>query len=119
MTSYQTPPVAIVTGASRGFGRALTAALLDLGWVVVGDARRSADIENAARQMNSSHFIAIPGDVTDAGHRDALVAAALKPGPIRLLVNNASSLGPSPPPKLVDYQTGELWSVSLTNLFAP
>ena len=46
---------------------------------------------------------AIPGDVTDAAHRERLVAAARDLGGIDLLVNNASTLGPSPLPGLADY----------------
>jgi NAD(P)-dependent dehydrogenase (short-subunit alcohol dehydrogenase family) len=120
MTQYEnTNSVAIVTGASRGFGRALTAALLDRGWTVVGDARRAHELETTARELNSEHLIALPGDVTDPPHRDALVAAAINTGPLRLLVNNASRLGPSPQPVLADYPESELWTVYHTNLFAP
>ena len=100
MTQSQACPVAIVTGASRGFGKALAAALLDRGWAVVGDARRAADLEATAAELNSARLIALAGDITDASHRDALVAAALKAGALRLLVNNASRLGPSPQPAL-------------------
>jgi NAD(P)-dependent dehydrogenase (short-subunit alcohol dehydrogenase family) len=117
--SKNTCPVAIVTGVSRGFGRAVTAALLDHGWAVVGDARRSSELETTARELNSAQLIALPGDVTDASHRDALVAAARSAGPLRLLVNNASRLGPSPQPALADYPASELWAVYHTNLFAP
>jgi NAD(P)-dependent dehydrogenase (short-subunit alcohol dehydrogenase family) len=119
MTQPQPCPVAIVTGASRGFGKAVTAALLDRGWAVVGDARRAPELETTARELNSSRLIALPGDVTDASHRDALVAAAIKAGPLRLLVNNASRLGPSPRPALADYPPSELWAVYQANVFAP
>ena len=119
MTISETTPVAIVTGASRGFGRAVTAALLDRGWTVVGDARRAYELETTARELNSARLIALAGDVTDASHRDALVGAATGAGPLRLLVNNASRLGPSPQPALADYPTGELWAVYDANLFAP
>jgi len=119
MTQSQQSPVAIVTGASRGFGRAVTAALLDRGWVVVGDARRADDLKTTATELNSERLIALPGDVTDASHREALVAAASEAGAVRLLVNNASRLGPSPQPALADYPSGELWAVYQTNLFAP
>src|SRR5689334_20337285 len=112
-------PVAIVTGAARGFGRAVTAALLDRGWTVVGDARRADELETTARERNSARLIARPGDVTDAAHRAALVAAASQAGPLRLLVNNASRLGPSPQPVLAEYPADELWAVYQTNLFAP
>lgn len=119
MTQSQQSPVAIVTGASRGFGRAVTAALLDRGWVVVGDARRADDLKTTATELDSDRLIALPGDVTDASHRAALVAAACEAGALRLLVNNASRLGPSPQPALADYPSGELWAVYQTNLFAP
>jgi NAD(P)-dependent dehydrogenase (short-subunit alcohol dehydrogenase family) len=119
MTQSQTRPVAIVTGASRGFGKALTAALLDRGWAVIGDARRAAELKTTAAELNSNRLIALPGDVTDASHRGALIAAAIKAGPLRLLVNNASRLGPSPQPALADYPASELAAVYQTNLFAP
>jgi NAD(P)-dependent dehydrogenase (short-subunit alcohol dehydrogenase family) len=118
MTQTKQQPVAIVTGASRGFGRAVSAALLDRGWTVVGDARRAFELESTVRELNSSNFIALPGDVTDASHRAEVVAAA-SVGPIGLLVNNASRLGPSPQPLLADYPANELWTVYQTNLFAP
>ena len=120
MNRFQkTCPVAIVTGASRGFGRAVTAALLDRGWAVVGDARRASELKTTARELNSTQLIALPGDVTDPSHRDALVGAATTAGPLRLLVNNASRLGPSPQPALSDYPARELSAVYQTNLFAP
>ncbi|MGB9309012.1 MAG: SDR family NAD(P)-dependent oxidoreductase [Mycobacterium sp.] len=119
MSQSETNPVAIVTGASRGFGRAVTAALLDRGWTVVGDARRADDLESTARELNSARLVALPGDITDASHRGALVSAATGAGPLALLVNNASRLGPSPQPALADYPETELWAVYQTNLFAP
>lgn len=119
MTQPKQQPVAIVTGASRGFGKAVTAALLDRGWTVVGDARRASELESTVRTLNSRDFIALPGDVTDASHRAELVAAARNAGPLGLLVNNASQLGPSPQPVLAEYPASELWTVYQTNLFAP
>jgi NAD(P)-dependent dehydrogenase (short-subunit alcohol dehydrogenase family) len=112
-------PVAIVTGASRGFGRALTASLVDRGWTVVGDARRVAELDATARALDPNRFIAIPGDVTDPAHRAALVVSAIDAGHLRLLVNNASRLGPSPQPLLADYLAAELRAVFNTNVFAP
>jgi NAD(P)-dependent dehydrogenase (short-subunit alcohol dehydrogenase family) len=118
-SSQNTHPVAIVTGASRGFGRAVTSALLDRGWTVVGDARRRSDLESTARELNSTQLITLPGDVTDTSHRAALVVAATDAGPLRLLVNNASRLGPSPQPTLADYPAADLRAVYDTNVFAP
>ncbi|OBI41884.1 SDR family NAD(P)-dependent oxidoreductase [Mycobacterium colombiense] len=119
MTQSKQQSVAIVTGASRGFGSAVTAALLGRGWTVVGDARRASELESTVRKLNSINFIAVPGDVTDASHRAELVAAARDVGPLGLLVNNASRLGPSPQPVIADYPASELWTVYQTNLFAP
>jgi NAD(P)-dependent dehydrogenase (short-subunit alcohol dehydrogenase family) len=120
MTEFQnTSSVAIVTGGSKGFGRALTAALLDRGWTVVADARRAADLAAAAAAVNSSRLITVPGDVTDPAHRAALIVAAMDAGPLRLLANNASRLGPSPQPALADYLAAELREVYTTNVFAP
>jgi NAD(P)-dependent dehydrogenase (short-subunit alcohol dehydrogenase family) len=117
--SNNTLPVAIVTGASRGFGRAVTAALLDRGWTVVGDARRAQELQDSARALNSARLIALPGDITDASHRKAVVDAATGAGSLRLLVNNASRLGPSPQPVLADYPASELCAVYTANVFAP
>jgi NAD(P)-dependent dehydrogenase (short-subunit alcohol dehydrogenase family) len=120
MTAFDnTSPVAIVTGASRGFGRAVTAALLDRGWTVVADARRAADLDATAKALNSPRLIAIPGDVTDPAHRAALIVAAIDAGALQLLVNNASRLGPSPQPALADYLAADLRAVYNTNVFAP
>lgn len=117
--SENTSPVAIITGASRGFGRALAASLLDKGWTVVGDARRTADLDATAKALKSARFIAIPGDVADPTHRAGLIVAAIDAGPLRLLVNNASQLGPSPQPALGDYLAADLRAVYNVNVFAP
>jgi len=108
-------PTALVTGASRGLGLALTRALVDRDWLVIVDARGAAALEATAAQLDN--VVAIPGDVTDAEHRRALVEAAGQP--IDLLVNNASLLGPSPQPTLGDYPLDELARVYEVNVFAP
>jgi NAD(P)-dependent dehydrogenase (short-subunit alcohol dehydrogenase family) len=62
---------------------------------------------------------ALPGDVTSPAHRDELVAAARDLGGIDLLVNNASTLGPSPLPPLAAYGLDDLESVLQINVVAP
>jgi NAD(P)-dependent dehydrogenase (short-subunit alcohol dehydrogenase family) len=111
--------VAIVTGGSRGFGRAVAGALLGHGWSVVTDARRPDDLAATAAELDTARLITLAGDVTNPGHRAALVAAAMDAGPLRLLVNNASRLGPSPQPQLADYPAADLSAVYATNVFAP
>jgi NAD(P)-dependent dehydrogenase (short-subunit alcohol dehydrogenase family) len=120
MTKFQnTSPVAIVTGGSQGFGRALATGLLGRGWTVVIDARRNSELDATAAALDSSRLIAIGGDVTDPSHRTALLDAATQAGPLTLLVNNASRLGPSPLPDLADCAGDELRAVYNANVFAP
>jgi NAD(P)-dependent dehydrogenase (short-subunit alcohol dehydrogenase family) len=107
--------VAIVTGASRGLGLALTRELDARGWSVVADARDGAAL--AAATAGLARVTALPGDVADARHRAELVAAA--GAAIDLLVNNASVLGPSPQPALVAYPIAELRRVYEINVLAP
>ena len=113
--------VALVTGASRGLGRALTLGLADRGWSVVIDARdpvalREAEALVRERLEPGASVVAIPGDVADPGHRHALVEAATGLGGLDLLVNNASTLGPSPLPHLADYPIDSLRRVLEVNV---
>jgi NAD(P)-dependent dehydrogenase (short-subunit alcohol dehydrogenase family) len=62
---------------------------------------------------------AIVGDVTDPAHRRALVVAVRAAGGLDVLVNNASILGPSPQPQLMDYPLDILERVYRTNVVAP
>ncbi|WP_093878938.1 SDR family NAD(P)-dependent oxidoreductase [Streptomyces sp. TLI_105] len=90
--------VAIVTGASRGLGRALAEALAGRGWDLVLDARTADVLEEsaAAARARGARVVASAGDVTDAAHRRELVAAAEELGGLDLLVNNAGILGAEP-----------------------
>jgi NAD(P)-dependent dehydrogenase (short-subunit alcohol dehydrogenase family) len=107
--------VAIVTGASRGLGLALTRELAARGWRVVVDARDAALLAESTAGLVD--VVRVPGDVTDPAHRADLLAAA---GPsIDLIVNNASQLGPSPQPALADYPLDDLRRVYEVNLLAP
>ncbi len=108
-------PIGIVTGASRGLGLALTGALSERGWRLVVDARDGEALQLAVTGLRD--VVAIAGDVGDPNHRAALVEAA--GNRIDLLVNNASLLGPSPQPALVDYPPAELAHVYAVNVFAP
>jgi NAD(P)-dependent dehydrogenase (short-subunit alcohol dehydrogenase family) len=108
-------PVGIVTGASRGLGLALARALAGRGWRLVVDARGPEALD--AAWAGRAGVVAIAGDVTAADHRRALIEAA--GGPIDLLVNNASVLGPSPQPPLRAFPLEELRRVYEANVIAP
>jgi NAD(P)-dependent dehydrogenase (short-subunit alcohol dehydrogenase family) len=109
---------AIVTGASRGLGRALARALAERGWQLVIDARDAGPLDAVATELAATTDVAaLAGDVADPEHRAALIAAAT--APIDLLVNNASLLGPSPQPLLADYPLEALERVYRVNVLAP
>jgi NAD(P)-dependent dehydrogenase (short-subunit alcohol dehydrogenase family) len=110
-------PVALITGASRGLGRATARALSNRGWSLVVDARSEADLFDAIRGLPD--IVAIAGDVSSPGHRAALATAVGRFGRLDLLINNASSLGPSPLPPLRGYDLGALRRVYETNVIAP
>ena len=119
MTAHPTY-TALITGASRGRGLALARQLAAQGWQLIIDARGAEALEVArAALAHHTRVIAIPGDVTDATHRFALAQAAKELGGLDALVNNASILGPSPQPELLDYPLEVLEQVYRTNVIAP
>lgn len=81
--------VALVTGSSRGIGRAFAQGLLEAGCVVVLNGRDEEALERTRAELRGPvHAVAF--DVTDAAEVGAGVARAEElAGPIDVLVNNA------------------------------
>ncbi len=120
MTEQPPQRTALITGASRGLGLALARALAEDGWTLIIDARGEKDLDRARTELSErTRVSAIPGDVSDPGHRDALVDAVREAGGLDALVNNASILGPSPQPDLLDYPLDALVDVYETNVVSP
>src|ERR1700712_877066 len=109
--------IAVVTGGSRGIGRAVAEALLGEGWRVHFCGRTPEHVETARTELAGRFGDAVSGEAVDARSQqevDRFVADVLREeGRIDCLVNNAG-LGVFGP---VDELTGEQWrEVIETNL---
>jgi NAD(P)-dependent dehydrogenase (short-subunit alcohol dehydrogenase family) len=112
-TSEISDVTALVTGASKGFGRGIATTLIGAGAQVVGVARDRGALDDLRAELGPS-FTPVPADVTDP-----MVAGALidkyRPG---LLVLNA---GATPLPRPVQHHTWETfsrnWDVDVAHVF--
>jgi 3-oxoacyl-[acyl-carrier protein] reductase len=116
-STADSPRVAIVTGGSRGIGRAIVDALLEEGFAVAFCSRSAASAESALEALRPRWGEAIRGSVVDVRRQeevDAFVASTAEAfGRIDCLVNNAG-LGVFGP---VDELTGDQWrEIVETNL---
>jgi NAD(P)-dependent dehydrogenase (short-subunit alcohol dehydrogenase family) len=113
---------AIVTGASRGLGRALAEQLAEAGAKVVLVAREAGPLEDVVATLRARGLDAhaIAADIADkqASHRIAGQAQGLV-GEIALAIHNASTLGPTPLRLLLDTECEDLAEVLETNLVGP
>ena len=125
MEWFQEGHVAIVTGASRGLGYALTRELLAKGLTVIADGRDAAALDRVKRTILGDpasvrgRLVTIPGDVADRDHVHALIAAAKEAGRLDLVVNNASTLGKVPLPEVAGLDRDTLSALFDVNVFAP
>jgi NAD(P)-dependent dehydrogenase (short-subunit alcohol dehydrogenase family) len=106
-----------VTGASKGLGLALTRALAERGWSVVVDARDGDALRRATADLPG--VTALSGDVAEPAHRAELVATVERLGRLDVLVNNASTLGVSPLPRLETLALDTFRQTLEVNVVAP
>lgn len=118
MTNKKT---ALITGASKGLGYSLAENLAHRGWNLLINARNGKQLLEAKNYLQQfTEVIAISGDVRDEIHLLQL-AEALQANQwqLDLVVNNASALGVSPMPHLLEHSVDDLHVIFHTNMIAP
>lgn len=102
---------AIVTGASRGIGKAIALALAQEGVDVVIAARTLEPLEATANELSAAtgrRVVAIRADTGDDASVKALVEAAVEAlGGVDILVNNAATPGGAAPAARLDQVSGQ------------
>lgn len=117
---------ALITGASQGLGRQLAIDFAREGAAGIAIVARRAQPLGEVRNLigeiaPQTRVFAIAADVAQPQDIERVAALTLNEfgGRIDILVNNASTIGLSPMPYLIDYPLAEFHSVINTNLVAP
>lgn len=111
--------VVLITGASKGLGLALARQLARAGHPLVINARGEEALLHAKDELSKlTEVEAVAGDVSEVAEEIARRAVA-RFGRVDVLINNASELGPSPMPELVDHPWESLLRIFRVNVVAP
>jgi NAD(P)-dependent dehydrogenase (short-subunit alcohol dehydrogenase family) len=116
--------VCLITGSSRGLGRALALEFGQRGAKLVINSRASSqkDLAEVERQLREqgAEVLSTVADVSSRADVERLSGEALaRFGHVDVLVNNASDLGPTPMPYLIDYPIDAFDKVIRTNMLGP
>jgi NAD(P)-dependent dehydrogenase (short-subunit alcohol dehydrogenase family) len=116
----------LITGASEGLGRQLVLEYARQGAAALAFVARRGNIlnelENEIKDIAPNTVtLPIEADLSDLSGIERVIAMTLSAfgGRLDVLVNNASALGPSPMPMLVDYPLADFTKVLTTNVLAP
>jgi 3-oxoacyl-[acyl-carrier protein] reductase len=111
--------VAVVTGSSRGIGRAIALALARGGDAVVVTGRSADQVQRVCEEVDGrgGESLATVGDLTSPDFVDSMVATTLERfGKIDVLVNNVGGTQPAPYGSLEDYDHQSWWKIIDLNL---
>jgi NAD(P)-dependent dehydrogenase (short-subunit alcohol dehydrogenase family) len=114
--------VAVITGASRGLGRAIALAFAREGASLALCARGQPELEVLATTLRSSgaSVLTMVADLRSTRDIERVVALTLERfRRVDILVNNASELGPTPLPYLIDYPPAAFEDVLRVNVIGP
>jgi len=119
-----TDKVILITGASRGLGRALALQFARRGAKLILNSRSASATELAATervaQALGAAALSVVADVSDRADVERLAGESLAHfGRVNALINNASALGPTPMPYLVDYPIEDFEQVLRVNVTGP
>ncbi|MHB1610828.1 MAG: SDR family oxidoreductase [Sulfobacillus sp.] len=117
----QQQPLAIITGATRGLGRALARCLLDQGWAVAFCGRTVPQIvQNVSEWSPLGPVLGIAGDLSDEKFVDVLIPMVVNHwGRLDAVVNNASTLGNLPLPSIRQMDGNNFREVLKMNVVVP
>ena len=117
---------ALITGGSQGLGQQLAIDFARAGAAGISIVARGVEqLEEVRDRINQiapkTQVLAIAADITSQSDIERVIATTLNQfnGHLDVLVNNASSIGPSPMPYLLDYPLEDFRKVLNTNLVAP
>jgi NAD(P)-dependent dehydrogenase (short-subunit alcohol dehydrogenase family) len=114
--------VVMITGASKGLGRALSFAFAKQGARLALSARGETSLMSVKQELESigAEVLMVVGDMSVSRDVERFVATAEDVyGKIDVLINNASILGPSPMPLLLDYPETDFAEVLRVNAIGP
>ena len=116
----------LITGASQGLGRAMALRFAREGAAGLSLVARHADKLNEVRDEVRKiapriEVLAIEADVSKPPDIERIIVTTLAQfkGTLDVLLNNASTIGPSPMPSLLDYPVEDFRNVIATNLIGP
>lgn len=110
--------VVMITGASKGLGRALTLAFAEKGAKLAICSRTTDSLNTVKEEAEKlgAEVLAVTADISKARDVERFVALAEEAyGQLDVLINNASMLGPSPMPLLLDYPEDDFAEVLRVN----